>query len=73
MLLDISTLVKDSISSREREILGLLCKGFTCKQVANQLHISPDTVKSHRRNLYLKLGVKTGVQLGAITITNNLL
>lgn len=73
MLLAISSPVKESISCREKQILRLLCGGLTCKQVAIQLHISPDTVKSHRRNLYLKLGVKTGVQLGAITITNNLL
>ena len=57
---------KVNITEREIEVLELLCKGFTCNEVAAFLFLSSETIKSHRRNLYLKLGVKTGVQLGAV-------
>ena len=54
------------LTSREKEVLSLLMLGNTCKEVAAILFISSDTVKTHRRNLYSKLDVRTGVQLGAI-------
>ena len=56
------------LTDREKDVLGLLIQGYTCKQVAAQLYISYETVKTHRRNLYVKLDVKTGVQLGAVGV-----
>jgi DNA-binding NarL/FixJ family response regulator len=47
----------DGISSREREILSLLAQGKAYKQIAGQLEISVDTVRSHIRRIYHKLHV----------------
>ena len=44
----------DSISSREREVLNLLAKGFTTLEIGKRLFISENTVKSHRKNLLAK-------------------
>lgn len=45
------------LTSRENEILELLAKGYRYKEIADQLKISFDTVRSHLRNTYEKLHV----------------
>lgn len=42
-------------SKRELEILPLLSKGLTNKEIAKLLEISPNTIKTHLKNLYEKL------------------
>ncbi len=49
----------DALSRRENEILQLLSKGFRYKEIATQLFISIETVRTHIRNIYEKLQVKT--------------
>jgi DNA-binding CsgD family transcriptional regulator len=46
------------ISTREREIIRLIAKGLTTKQIGLLLHISPTTVITHRNNLRNKLRCK---------------
>jgi DNA-binding NarL/FixJ family response regulator len=45
------------LTGRERSILGLLGEGFTNKEIGEQLHISPLTVKTHLQAIFEKLGV----------------
>lgn len=45
------------VSSREHEILTLLSRGYRYKEIAEQLGIALDTVRSHIRRLYQKLHV----------------
>lgn len=47
------------LTNREREILNLLSKGFLHKQIASELFISTETVKTHCHNIYEKLHVTT--------------
>ncbi len=47
----------ESLSSRETEILNELVKGYTHKQIAEKLFISPETVRGHLKNIYQKLHV----------------
>lgn len=49
----------DALSRRENEILVLLSKGLRYKEIAAQLFISIETVRTHIRNIYEKLQVKT--------------
>lgn len=47
------------LTPREKEILKLLSKGLRYKEIAAELHISMDTVRSHTRNIYEKLQVQS--------------
>ncbi|MFO7611525.1 MAG: helix-turn-helix transcriptional regulator [Clostridia bacterium] len=52
-----------SISDREVDIIESLVLGKTNKEIAAELFISINTVKTHIKNIYRKLGVKNRVQL----------
>jgi DNA-binding NarL/FixJ family response regulator len=54
--------LRASLTERELEILDLLARGVTVKQVATRLALSPRTVETHIAKLYRKLGVKNRVQ-----------
>jgi DNA-binding CsgD family transcriptional regulator len=65
------------LSPREREILTRIAFGDTGEQIATELFISPETVRTHIRNVLLKLGARTrphavalGLQRGEITPGN---
>jgi DNA-binding NarL/FixJ family response regulator len=56
------TQVRASLTPREHEILVMISRGFTMRQIATRLGISPRTVETHVGKLYRKLGVRTRVQ-----------
>jgi len=49
----------DPLTPRERGILTLIGNGLSNKRVARALEISPETVKSHVKSIFLKLAVST--------------
>lgn len=55
--------LEERLSARETELLEHLSKGGTNKLIAEQLHISPFTVKRHIENIYKKLDASNRVQL----------
>lgn len=62
--LDIDSVVKQwDISQREATILTLLLQGKNNNEIAEQLCISPNTVRNHIYNIYGKTGVKNRIQL----------
>lgn len=46
-----------ALTNREREILVLICRGYSAEDAASHLCISPKTVKRHKYNIYTKLNV----------------
>jgi DNA-binding NarL/FixJ family response regulator len=48
-----------SLTKREEEILGFLAQGYFYKEIAGSLSISVETVRTHIRNIYEKLQVRT--------------
>ena len=46
----------ETLTAREIEVLQLLAFGHTNKDIADQLYISPDTVKTHLEHIFEKLG-----------------
>jgi len=49
----------ETLSPREREILNLVSKGYTNKEIADMLSIAFQTVHTHVRNIYTKLHVRS--------------
>ena len=60
------------LTSRETEILQLVCQEFSTPEIANKLSISPLTVETHRKNILRKTKKKTIVGLIKFAIQNNL-
>jgi DNA-binding NarL/FixJ family response regulator len=54
------------LSPREREVLELLADGYQGPEIAEQLFLSLETVRTHIRNAVGKLGARTRVQAAAM-------
>ena len=50
------------LTVREYDVLGLVTKGYSNKDVARELNITVNTVKTHLRNIYRKLEVDDRAQ-----------
>jgi DNA-binding CsgD family transcriptional regulator len=61
---------RTGISSREQEIVYLILQGLGNRDIAKQLFISPNTVKTHIRNIFRKMDVKSRFEL-AMTLKNS--
>lgn len=48
-----------SLTTREEEILVLLTKGYANKEIADSLNLSVETVRSHLKNIYTKMHVRS--------------
>lgn len=77
-LLDMGDRASDAplnrLSPREREVLALLGRGWSNAQIGRELYLSEDTIKTHARRLFRKLGAKdraeavaTGFRRGIMT------
>ena len=53
----------DVLTPREAEVLELIQTGKSNAEIANELHVSIETVRSHARRIYRKLGVRTRREL----------
>jgi two-component system nitrate/nitrite response regulator NarL len=61
------------LTPREREILRLTADGHSAPEIANELHVSPATVKTHLQSLYEKLGVSDRAAAVAAAMRRGLL
>jgi HD-GYP domain-containing protein (c-di-GMP phosphodiesterase class II) len=61
------------LSDREVEVLRIICRGGTKKQVASLLSISPSTVDHHVRHIYDKAGVQTRAGATLFALEHDLL
>lgn len=60
------------LTKREAEIIQLLCKGFSKKEMAQKLFISERTVEKHKENLMIKTGTNNSVSLVIYALRNKL-
>ena len=67
---DTAGLIVDPITERELDVLRLLDSDFSNRDIAARLFVSLDTVKSHTKHLYAKLGMHNRHQ--AVTRARNL-
>lgn len=63
---------KPELSSREKEIVGLVVRGLTNKEIAEKLYLSVHTVLTHRRNIARKLEIHSSTGLTIYAIVNHI-
>jgi LuxR family maltose regulon positive regulatory protein len=54
--------ITESLSARERDILKLIAEGLSNKEIARNLAITPETVKTHVKHIFTKLNVEKRAQ-----------
>jgi DNA-binding NarL/FixJ family response regulator len=64
-----STSPIDALSNRELQVLQMMGKGLTTREIAAALNLSGKTVESHRQRLKRKLNLETGAQLIRYAVT----
>ncbi len=71
--------IKDSflrqyaLGKRELEILMLVALGKSSQEIADSLHISIETVSTHRKNIKYKIGLKNSAEIAAFAVRNQLI
>jgi DNA-binding NarL/FixJ family response regulator len=58
------------MTRRERQVVSLIADGMTNKEIAQALHLSPSTVKSHIHNILEKLALRSRVQIAKYAHTS---
>jgi DNA-binding NarL/FixJ family response regulator len=53
----------DRLTNRELEVLHLIGKGLSTREIAHLLHLSVKTIESHRRRIKGKINLRSGTQL----------
>lgn len=64
---------KMQLTNREREIVRLVALGSTGREIADELQIAHDTVRTHARNAMIKTGARSRAQLVAKAIAEGLI
>ena len=62
-----------ALSEREKDVIRLVAKGFTNKEIADILHLSIHTIITHRKNITGKLGIKTISGLSIYALLNGII
>ena len=61
------------LTGRELEILELVSRGFESPDIARELHVSPETVRTHVTHVLGKLGARTRAEAVAIAVRGGLI
>lgn len=62
----------DSLTNAELRVVGLVKEGLTNPQIAQRLFVSAQTVKTHMKNVFRKLGVSSRAELAALAARREL-
>jgi DNA-binding NarL/FixJ family response regulator len=62
-----------ALTSREREVLGLVAQGLTNREIASRLFISASTVKVHVLHILEKLGARSRTEAALLAVDAGLL
>lgn len=63
---------RNDLTTREQEVLNVLSKGYSNREIASELYISEKTVKSHLNRIFKKLGVECRLEAILYALKNGL-
>jgi DNA-binding NarL/FixJ family response regulator len=66
------TVARPELSDRETEVLKLIANGKDNSEIAQELHISPKTVKNHISNILMKLQIENRIQAAVYAVRSGL-
>jgi DNA-binding NarL/FixJ family response regulator len=69
--MDVVGIAIEALSTREREVLIHVMEGFSNREIAGQLFVSPETIKSHLTNIMSKLGARDRTHAVVLAIRTN--
>lgn len=62
------SVIKPSLSTREKQALAMVVMGFTNQEIARRLHVTESTVKSHLSSAFKKLGVRSRAEASQVIL-----
>ena len=62
-----------SLTKRELEIVSLICREYSTKQIAAELVVSHHTIETHTKNIRKKIGVYTLVGVAVAAVRNKII
>lgn len=65
------TLSMENLTEREEKVLRLLTQGLGNKEIAARLDVSVNTVKTHLKNVFRKLGVKSRLEAMRVALSSD--
>lgn len=65
--------IKPLITARELQVLNLIAFEHSSKEIASKLYLSCETIKTHRKNIMIKLGVKNTAGMVRVAFEERLL
>jgi DNA-binding NarL/FixJ family response regulator len=63
-----ASIVRPSLSAREKQVLALVVMGFTNGEIAHKLVLAESTIKSHLSSAFSKLGVRSRSEAAALIL-----
>jgi DNA-binding NarL/FixJ family response regulator len=66
-------IIKDSLKKRELDLIDLVCKGCSNKEIADKLFVSVKTVENSKSRLFEKIGIHSSLELVAFAIKNKII
>ena len=68
-----TSVVAADFTNREREIIHLCRDGLLCKEIADRLGISINTVNNHKKNIFIKLGINNTMEMVQYALKNGII
>ncbi len=59
-----------ALTSRERQVAGLIAEGLTSREIADRLHVSERTIDAHADHIRTKLGLRSRAEIAAWATRN---
>lgn len=73
LLLKKQTGLEILLTKKERELLGLICEGYTSSEIAGRMFLGVETISSYRKNLLFKLNAKNTAALVKLAMVQKLI